>query len=48
MTVNQSGTVTAAALTPTSDRNAKENFEPVNAQDALAQRPQRFYRLRVE
>jgi len=30
------GTVTAVTLTPTSDRNAKENFEPVDPQEVLA------------
>ncbi|MBN8248950.1 MAG: tail fiber domain-containing protein, partial [Verrucomicrobia bacterium] len=30
------GTVTAVTLTPTSDRNAKENFAPVDPQEVLA------------
>ena len=35
MTVNQGGTVTATAFNPTSDRNAKENFAPVDSRAVL-------------
>ena len=37
MSVNQSGTVTATSFNPTSDRAAKEHFEPVDSQEILAQ-----------
>ena len=36
MTVDQAGNVSATAFNPTSDRNAKENFAPVNPQEVLA------------
>ena len=35
MTVAQDGAVTATSFTPTSDRNAKQGFEPVNAAEVL-------------
>jgi hypothetical protein len=35
MSVNNAGTVTAASFNPTSDRNAKENFEPINSREVL-------------
>jgi hypothetical protein len=34
--VNAAGTVTALSFNPTSDRHAKENFQPVSAADVLA------------
>lgn len=33
--IDFSGNVTAASFNPTSDRNAKENFEPINAREVL-------------
>jgi len=35
MTVDQGGTVTATAFNPPSDRNAKENFAPVDCREVL-------------
>ncbi len=35
MTITSAGAVTAASFNPTSDRNAKENFEPINSREVL-------------
>jgi hypothetical protein len=36
LSVDYNGNVSATSITPSSDRNLKENFQPVNALDVLA------------